>query len=188
MKSLSVMRTMTSCLPPEAVAVFAGVEVCVEAHKYHREGNLYLNDLASPAAVAIGIANATERRVVFFCEDEILMRDLSSAAQVAASKCINLIFVVLVSKQHRVNNSNTIFDGMSSPKGSLFSMGYLVHNYTPHFNFKGKAKKEIEAIWGYVKGPLACFIDVTPRKYQEEDFEEPVAINTEALTEFLKVD
>jgi len=185
MKSLGALRVLMTCLDKEDVAVFAGTELCVEASKYDREGNLYLNDLDSPMSVVIGIANAVEKRVVFFCEDELLMKDLGSAAQAAASKCVNLFYVVLISGQHRLNNTPTLT--VTSIKGILFSMGYMVHNYTPHFEFKGAAQ-EIRNIWAYVKGPLAAFVHVTPRKYKAGDFESPAKTDIKRLTTFLNTE
>ena len=66
--------------------------------------------------------------------------------------------MILVSGQH-IPNMPTIFDSLIAPKGMLFNMGFIVHNYDNQFNIS-KSSKEIKAIWSKAKGPLAAFVSV----------------------------
>jgi len=158
MKRYTALRILSSCLEDNDVALFSGKGVCAEAFKYHRPGNFYLNEVKSPAAVAIGLANGTDKRVFIFCEDYKLLEDLSAAGQMAVSKCNNIFYIVLVSGQY-TSNMPTIFNSLIAPKGMLFNMGFIVHNYDSQFNIT-KSAKEIKAIWSTAKGPLAAFVSV----------------------------
>ena len=121
MKRYTALRILSSCLEDNDVAFFSGTGVCEEAFKYHRPGNFYLNEASSPAAVATGAANGTNKRVFVFCEDYKFLEDLSTAGQMAVSKCKNIFYVILVSGQH-IPNMPTIFDSLIAPKGMLFNM------------------------------------------------------------------
>jgi hypothetical protein len=158
MKRFTAIRILSSCLSENDIALFAGRGICQDAFKYHREGNLYLDELKSPSSVAVGLANGTDKKVFIFCEDYKFLEDLSSAAQMAASGCKN-IFYVIIKSGYYIKNMPTIFDSLTAPKGMLFNMGFIVHNYDSQLRIS-KSYKEIKAIWSRSKGPLAAFVSV----------------------------
>jgi len=163
MRRHTAVKTLVSCLANNDVAIFSGKDICKDAYKYDRPGNLYLNEELSPAPLALGVANGTNKRVFVFCEDSIFLRDISSLAQIAVSKCTNLFYVVLVTGIYSSTGTPTIFNEISAPKGVMFNMGFLVHNYTNLFKLPGIAK-ELKAIWSKARGPMTVFVDVTAHK------------------------
>lgn len=159
MKRQSALRVLISCLCDNDIAIFAGEGVCSEAYKYDRTGNFYMpGDYAG--AFGVGIANGTSKRVFLFCEDAYIIRNFSEVAQIAASRCRNLLLVIIRSNAYQDTGFQpTLSINISGLKNSLFNLGFLVHNYTHHLKMNNPVK-EIKAIWNGIRGPVAVFVDV----------------------------
>jgi hypothetical protein len=160
MKRQTVLKILISCLNDDDIAIFAGSGICREAYNYDRVGNFYTS-CDYMGAFAIGIAIGSKRRVFIFCEDEYFIKNLSEAAQMAVSRCKNLVYVVLRSGMYQDTGFQpTISADIGGLKNSMFNLGFLVHNYTDYMKMTNP-KKEIRSIWKSIRGPLAVFVDIT---------------------------
>jgi hypothetical protein len=179
MKIKKVLDTFADCIEEDAVIIIAGKFLCGVPNKFNDQSVLYLPEFSSALSVAIGSANATDKRVVLFCEDELLTKDFGSIIQAAASKCDNLYYVVLLNEKRRDSMTYSVAAALNSLKGAVFHLGFTVHNYTPHFE-QGIAKKEIRVIWQKVYGPFMAFVDVD---YQKANYDNVRALNLGSFRE-----
>ena len=159
MKFKRALKTLIGCIGDQDVALYSGSELCRVAKKFARSQDIMLGGVKSPAAVVAGLANAVEERVVLFCDDDTLLEDLSSFAQMAVTRCRNVFCVVLHSGIRRGSGTYTLSESVASLKGLLFNMGFVIHNYTPHFETNYGAE-EVRLIWTKAQGPLVAFLDV----------------------------
>jgi hypothetical protein len=158
MKRHTAVRIFSSCLEDNDIAFFIGKGLCNEAYKYHRPGNLYLGDVDYSMSTALGTSLGTDKRVFVFCEDQYVLRNLSELAQVAASRQKNFFCVLFVTGTYtETGNQPNIFDSVVTMKGSLFNLGFLVHDYTAHYK-NTKSNKETMATWSRAKGPLLAML------------------------------
>lgn len=159
MKRNSYIRKMISILHDNDAAIFAGAGLSKEAYKYDRPGNLYLDEYNGMASsLALGIAMGTDKRIFIFCEDSEFIKEFSSVLQTAASKCKNIFYVVMNSGYYQdEGGSPTIFNSVPSPKGILFNMGFMVHDYTKYFN-DNLPKKEVIEITDRIRGPMVILL------------------------------
>ena len=159
MKRNSYIRKMISILYDNDAAIFAGAGLSKESYKYDRPGNLYLDECNGIASsLALGVAMGTDKRVFTFCEDSEFIKEFGSALQTAVSKCKNIFYVILNSGYYQdEGGSPTIFNSVSSPKGILFNMGFMVHDYTKYF-CDNLSKKEITKITDRIKGPMVILL------------------------------
>ena len=162
MKSKKVIQTMLSCIKDNDVVIFSGDELCKEAYEYYRDGNFYIRDNnCNGLSLALGIAMNTNKRVFVFCTDSDLIKNISYMLNIAVSKCKNIFVVILVSGKYQVSGGQVnIFDSISSPKNLLFSMGFLVFDYTFHLKNKGTVK-ELKQLIERSIGPVVSIIKVT---------------------------
>jgi len=162
MKSKKVIQTMLSCIKDNDVVIFSGDELCKEAYEYYRDGNFYIRDNnCNGLSLALGIAMNTNKRVFVFCTDSDLIKNISYMLNIAVSKCKNIFVVVLVSGKYQESGGQVnIFDSISSPKNLLFSMGFLVFDYTFHLKNKGTVK-ELKQLIERSIGPVVSIIKVT---------------------------
>jgi hypothetical protein len=159
MKRNSYIRKMISILHDNDAAIFADAGLSKEAYKYDRLGNLYLDEYDGMASsLALGIAVGTDKRVFIFCEDSEFIKEFGSVLQTAVSKCKNIFYVILNSGYYQdEGGSPTIFNSVSSPKGVLFNMGFMVHDYTKYF-CDNLPKKEIIKITDRISGPMVILL------------------------------
>ena len=162
MKSKKAIKTMLSCIKDNDVVIFSGNELCKEAYEYDREGNFYIRDNnCNGLPLALGIAMNTNKRVFVFCTDSDLIKNISYMLNIAVSRCKNIFVVVLVSGKYQESGGQVnIFDSISSPKNLLFSMGFLVFDYTFHLKNKNTIKELNQLIERSI-GPLVSLVKVS---------------------------
>ena len=187
MKRFSAVRIFNNALEEGDIGLFIGKDVCKEAYLYDRPGNLYLPKYENMLSFGLGVAMCTEKRVFIFCEDDYFLRNIGEAAQIGVSKCQNIYLVILFSGIYSdAGGHPTIFDSISAPQGMLFNMGFLVHNYKRHFKNSKNPTKEINAIWGKIKGPLAVVLELDKGYKNIDDIFPPVKESLNRISEFIK--
>jgi hypothetical protein len=161
MKRFSVIRVFNKSLEEGDIGVFIGEGLCKEAMLYDRPGNLYFYDYDNMLSFSLGLAMCSSRRVFIFCDDSYFVKSISEVAHIAVSKCSNIYLVVLISGYYMdIGKLPNIFRSLAAPQNIMFSMGFLVHNYTGHFKSIKNPEKEINAIWKKSKGPLAAILNL----------------------------
>ena len=163
MKRKTVIKTILSFIKGNDVAIFLGAGLSKEAYKYDRDGNFYIQDNNSNGlAIALGIAMNTDKRVFVFCNDSDLLKNISYMLSIAVSNCKNIFVIILNSgKYQESGGQSTIFDGISAPKSVLFSIGFLVFDYTNYLRNKTSTKELGQLIERNI-GPIAIFIKISP--------------------------
>lgn len=162
MKRFIALKYFIPTLRDSDIAIFTGHEMCKEAYRYDRPGNLYLEyHYGLAPAFALGLAMCTDKRVFVFIGEGELLREMAVAVQMAASKCKNIILMVLDNGIYQsVGAYPNISQSIKSKRGTMFHIGVLVYDFTVYF-----AKKEFDNMKSFMKninGPLAIFIDVDP--------------------------
>ena len=173
MKRQTVLRYLMKSVQPNDVVLVQGKQACREAFKYHREGNLYL-DNSNALALGIGLANGTDKKVFVVLDDNFVLENVDVCLQAAASRCTNLFVMLMVSGCYNETKSMpNIFSGISNSAGLFFSMGFVVHDYTKRL--KAGEYIEVKKTWTRARGPLLGIIYVDPgankkAPYVELDF------------------
>jgi hypothetical protein len=161
MKRFTAVRIATQALTSSDVAVFIGEDICKEAASYRDSpANVFLPDTIDYLiSFTIGMAIATDKKIFVFCEDQYFIRNMSELMQAGVSKCRNLFFILLINGRHTsVDVAPLIFDSVNSRHGILYNMGFLVHDYTKHFNNSRNPIKDIREFWKRSRGPLAILL------------------------------
>ena len=163
MKRKTVIKTILSCLKDNDIVIFLGSGLSKEAYNYDRDGNFYIQDNNSNGlSIALGIAMNTDKRVFVFCNDSDLLKNINHMINISVSSCKNIFIVILNSgKYQESGGQSTVFNSISAPKGVLFSMGFLVFDYTNYLKNKSSLKELGQLIERGV-GPISIFIKVTP--------------------------
>jgi len=161
MKRFRVLKHFIDCLSDNDVAVFSGPEFSREAFENDRDGNFYVLDSPGLAAsLALGMAMNSNKRVFLFVGDGEFLMEFGSYAQIAVSKCKNIICVILDNDCYQsAGGSPTIFRSLNSVAGVIFNMGLISLNYTPHFEGRfdlSNMKKKV----GNLIGPVAILINI----------------------------
>ena len=190
MKRQTIIKLFSSYLKENDIAIFAGNNICREANLYDRPGNFYLEDETGIGiSLALGMAMCTDKRVFIFCDDYYFLKELSASMHIALSKCRNIFFVVLVSGeyQHTENHNPTVFKEIAAPKTVLFGMGFLINDYTKHFD-NVQRSKDVKVTLKNLYGPVVILIYVDLGENKKAG--EITLTNKERvdrLTEFLSV-
>ncbi len=159
MKRFSAVRLMTSLLDEESVGIYFGKGICKEAYLYDKPNNFYIESEFVSPSFALGIAIGTDKKVFAFMDDSVFISNIGDMFQGAVSKCKNLFFVVFVSGYYQdKGNIPTIFKNIAAPKGILFNMGFLVHDYTRYL--EKSEKKKLSKILERTNGPSAIMVSV----------------------------
>jgi hypothetical protein len=161
LKRYNVIKHFMGMLSELDVAIFSGPELCKEAHAYNREGNFYIDDTFGMAvSFALGIAMCSDKRIFVFVGEGDLLRDLSSATQAAVSRCKKLIMVVLDNDSYYSSgNQPSIFNRVTSKRGLFYDMGFLVQDYSVHFN---KLRlKQLQAAVSNLPGPTYLLVELS---------------------------
>jgi len=161
MKRYKAIKDFLSCLEENDVVIFSGEDISKEAYLYDKEGYFYVSGAYGVASsLALGIAMSTDKRVFIFDGDGSFMMELGSAAQIAASKCKNIFYVILDNGCYQSAGTHpTIFREMSSVKGFIFNLGFTVLDLTPYFDSKASIKKMYKIVKN-VRGPGTIIIKV----------------------------
>jgi hypothetical protein len=180
-KRNAAIRKFLSLLEDNDVAIFTGKDMCEEAFKYDREGNFYLTEaIDTTASLALGMAMVIDKRIFVFCEDWQFLREFSASAQMAVSRCTNIIYVIFNSGEYQyVNNMPTIFNEFVAPRVFLSDLGFLVNDFTNYFKNKDGLGTLPEYI-KRVKGPLAAIIKI--QKGARKDARKEISYSKQELT------
>ncbi len=160
MKRQPIIRRLLEALNDNDVAVISN-NLSKEAFEYDRPGNFYLSGTSTIAAsFGLGLAIGTKKRVFVFVSDGEFLKDFGVASQLAVSKCKNIFYVILHSGKYQSSGGQpTIFREIHAPKGLLFNLGFLVHDYTHYFKNRS-SEKAVSKIIDRVRGPLAILVAV----------------------------
>jgi len=162
MKRFSIVRILLkNCLKDNDVALIVGDGLCKEAFKYDRPGNMYITDTYDIApSLGLGLAMSTDKRVFIICEDHVFLKSFNSAANLAVSQCKNLFYVLLGSGRYQHSGGQpTILESITSLKGVLFNLGFLIHDYTNFFK-DTEGYKEVDKALTKAQGPIVTIIDI----------------------------
>lgn len=154
-----VVKDMVSLLGDDCISIFFGKGLCREAYEDDKKNNFYIESEFVSPSFALGVALGTEKRVFAFIDDSMFISNIGDLFQSAVSKCRNLFFVVVISGYYQDKNyMPTIFKDITAPKGILFNMGFLVHDYTNYL--KKSEKYKLSDFLKKTNGPVAIMITV----------------------------
>lgn len=159
MKRFTAVKGFLSALGDNDIAIFSNNEMNKEAFQYDSDSYFYVSQDGLVPSLALGMAIGTKKRVFVFCDDSEFLREFGVTAQMAVSKCNNIIFVVFDSGFYQDSGSPTIFRELYSPKGALFSLGIATYDLTHYFKTK-KMLKELKNVVRSFKGPLCVILKV----------------------------
>lgn len=169
-KRFTLVRLFLSLLEDNDIVVVAGKGLCEEVYRYDRNGYFYIeNSNGVAASVALGIAMNTNKRVFVLCNDYDLLKEVGASIQVAASKCINIFYVLFVEGRYVDDgNSPTVLERLSSIEGALFNFGFGVDMYDDYFHKDG-CLKELKGILDKTKGPdlITVRVGIGHKKFEE---------------------
>lgn len=189
MKRQGIIKLFSSYLKENDLTVFAGNNICKEAYLYDRKGNFYVEDeIGMGLSLALGIAMCTDKRVFIFCDDYYFLKELGSSIHIALSKCRNIFLVVLASGEYQYSGHNpTIFNEINAIKTMMFGAGFIINDYTKHFDDVHRAKV-VKSMLNNLYGPLfiIVYVDLGENKKAGEITLTNIE-KTERLTEFLTV-
>lgn len=185
MKRHTAIRVCLSAFKSDDLVIIIGKSLHYEAEKYDKGNILYLDDTDYMISFSLGIALAVDKRVFIICEEGYFIRNLSELVQAAASKLKNLYLILLCSGEYSIfNGTPTPFDSVNSKQAIFYNMGFLVHNYTKHFDLPNTTK-ELSKIFDRVRPPMVGFIipdvDVKKMEFVDIDYKK----NAQKIKEFL---
>jgi hypothetical protein len=184
MKRYTAIRVLTKALIENDIAIFIGEDICREAYPYHRKGNFYFTDLDYLLSFCVGVAMTTDKRIFVFCEDRYFVRNLSELMHAAFSRCKNLFLILLNNKVYPQTDSPIIFESINSKHGLLYNMGFVVHDYTKHFNLNNPIK-EISLIFKNARGPMITLIKTDKGIKKLSNIEVDLKSNAKSLKTFI---
>jgi hypothetical protein len=160
-KSAGVIKVFLKAVEEGDLCVFIGDQLCKEANKYDRYGNLYLRDCYNSISVGLGIALSNNKRVFIFCYDDYALYNIQDLIQVSLSKNSNIYVVILFSGEYsNIGKYPTLLDSIASIHGVLFNIGFVVHDYTRHFDNTSYLHKELRDIWERMLGPMSIIVKI----------------------------
>lgn len=162
-------KTMTFLqeLLKDDIVIYVGKDIIniISEETRNAFGTLLVEDVELDfISVATGIAANTEKRIVLVCDDNYLLKHYSSLIQATVSRCNNLFFMLIVTKNYTYDMQQTnLFDSVSSVKGSVFALGFLTHIHTRFFKNKVMFKK-LKQMYSNFVGPAVGIIEVNNNK------------------------
>jgi len=168
MKKERVLRDFLSCLKENDVVIFANEALSKEAAKNDKDGYFYLDGVYGIApSLALGVAMSTDKRVFVIDGDGGCMMEMSSLAQVGASKLKNIFYVILDDGCYKSAGGHpTIFREISSMNGAMLGLGFTAFNLTEYFRKKSSLPK-VRKIVDNLRGPNAIFIKADKSKVKK---------------------
>ena len=160
MKRYVLIKNFIKLLHHNDICIFSGSEMCKEAYQFDRPGNFYIQDFFGiTLSFALGVAMCTNKRVFVFVGEGELLREMSAATQMAVSDCSNMFLVLLDNCGYQSTGGQpNIFDNIISKKGFFYNFGFLVQDYTKHFN--NRAFKQLQNILNNLIGPVCILMEV----------------------------
>lgn len=160
MRRQTALKNFSEVLQNSDIAIFSGEDLCKEEYEFDRPGNLYIKEsFGLAAAFALGVAMSTDKRVFVFVGEGDLIREFSTLAHIAVSKCKNIFVIILDNGVYQsATGTPTIFESIFSKKGVMHYMGLMVHDFTKHLQYKNYT--EFRAAIDRVRGPMVILISV----------------------------
>lgn len=161
MTRYKVMSNLLKMIPKDSVIFCVGSELVGESRFENYPGFIGLLDTSIDyLAVALGVAMASQLKVVVLCDDAYLLANLTTLSQIGVSECANLYIIFIRTNSYGIDLVQpTILNSIRSIKGVLFNFGALVHDYTPYFKDNSTVKMAA-SIFNKSLGPLVISIDV----------------------------
>jgi len=180
------VKEFTKKLSPDDVVIFFGDRLCEEAYVNDRSGNFYYKAPSCDlAALALGIAMTSIKRVFVVTTDNVFLRFISTAFQMAVSQCKNIYYVLLVSGSYiSAGGHPNVFYSSSHPQGLLFRMGFTSFIFDSYFKSSEKLE-EMSNIISTMVGPASIIINVLPRKSTYKKIDKPNSFFINRLKKFL---
>ena len=160
MKRYTVIKNLMDLTHDNDVLIFTGKELCKEAYQYGKDNCFYIEDSTGVgAAVGLGAAMCTDKRIFVFVGEGQLLRELGIISQIGASKCSNMFLVLLDNGCYQsAGGQPTVFENMLSKKGFIYNSNTKVITFTKHF--KDKKFKRLKNRFPRLMGPLVILMDV----------------------------
>lgn len=161
MKRFTGVRILTQSMLDCDVGIFVGEGICREAAPYLGEGSymFFPDSEDNIISMVLGMAIGTDKRVFLFCEDNYMIRNISELMQVGIAKPRNLFLVLFTSGEYPgVPDTPNIFASANSRHGTLYELGFLVHDYKNQFKFSRNPITFVKQTWDRVRGPLAVIM------------------------------
>jgi len=161
MKRFVLVKKFLNCLEEDDIVIVIGSDLCKEVFPFHKDGYFYFMDVGVlPPSFELGLSMTTSNRIFVLIGEGAFIRDLSSIAQAAVSKCSNLFYIVFNNWCYQTAGGQpNIVSSMGNFKGMLFSMGFIAHDFT--FNFNNKPGiVSISKFMKNLKGPMVVQINV----------------------------
>lgn len=166
MKREVLLKLFTGLFKSNDAIIVAGSSFCKELSTFVNIPNfMFVEDEDGvAAAMALGVALGTPKRVFFLCEDYYALKCLDTLSNLAVSRCSNLFVIVFATKVYPdLEFCPTIYGSLSSLKGMLFNMGFKAYGYTGHFTNVQQSKTTMKNILKNLKGPAVGIIELSPR-------------------------
>lgn len=188
MKRYMAIKYLLQSLNEDDAIIIAGSDLCKEAFKHDDERILYLTDnFGYSLSIATGVAMTTKKRVFFICEDYYLLNNLAAAAQMSATRSLNVFMAVLITSKYQfVDGMSNIFETLARPKSILFDMGFTTHDYTKSFKTADGARNSRKKLKN-ARGPLSIFVRLDEGYKDLEEITLDRDTNIKRFKEFLKV-
>lgn len=161
-KRHEILKDLLPLLKDNDILIFIGDGLIKEAYHYDKPGFFYIPQHTNNISLSLplGVAMCTDKRVFVFCDDSVLIENLSSILQAGVSECKNLFYVVFNSKHYQDTGFQPVITkSIRSLNDLLGSSSLIVFDYTRHFD----KKKTINGLQGAIKslvGPCSIIIEV----------------------------
>lgn len=148
MNRKKVLSYIDLVFPKEDIIFYLGYLMCSEMLITDREGALFIPNVdVDYIAIALGMAITSKKRVVIVCEDWLLLKYFKSVLQIGASKCTNIVIILLVTGEYTESGGQpTIYNSLRSMQGVFFNLGLLTYDYTKYFKNKNTLKSIINIV------------------------------------------
>lgn len=156
-----VMFSLLKMISKDDVIFCVGSELVGESRFENYPGFMgFLDTSIDYLAIALGVAMASQHKVIVLCDDAYLLANLTALSQIGVSECTNLYILVFRTSSYGSGLLQpTILNSIRSIKGVLFNFGVLVHDYTPYFK-DNYTVKMAASIFNKSLGPLVASIDI----------------------------
>lgn len=160
-----LLSNIKSIISPQDRLLFLGTTICSEYNGLI-DNNIALmpDSTIDYFSIMLGMAMSKSNRFFCVCEDNYLLRHFTSILQIAASKCINIFIIILVTEEYSDNNElPTIYSSLRSTKGIIFNAGILSHDYTAYLKNKTSIAQLVNILHGTL-GPVISLVNVEDKR------------------------
>ena len=126
-----------------------------ETYTFDENCILYLKEEIDISFI-IGLSMCTNRKVILFCTGIDIIKNLDAFVQIALSKLKNIVCVVLDGEVDEDINQPSLFREITSVRGVLFNLGFIVHDYSHLFD--KSMLKEVKKAFDRMIGPICVLV------------------------------